>query len=82
MTRTLDPVQSLPFGMLQVVWQATPDDGTSGGPSSAEPYCPQYDAPRASSIFLALNHSLGEWAGNITDDLSDSHLTCMFNPRP
>lgn len=81
LTRSFDPVQSLPVGgFAHPVWQTALNSKNMGAPSNLQlTYCPQYNAPaRTWNPFLAVaNHDLGHWRTNI-GSMPGSHLDCLF----
>jgi hypothetical protein len=84
MTRTLEPIQSVPKGMDQIVWQTHTTEPTRrkiGRDSNADvalPYCPQFNAPVIDHINIVNNHYQTNWPTDVSKNLSDDHLSCMF----
>jgi hypothetical protein len=89
LTRTYDPVQSLPVGMNQIVWQTSKTEparrtmGVGSNATTALDYCPQFNAPQVTSNPLKAvdNHDQNRWGYDINNNLSDEHLACMFGQQ-
>jgi hypothetical protein len=70
--------------MDQVVWQTHTTEPTRrkiGRDTNADvalPYCPQFNAPVTDYVNIVNNHYQTNWPTDVSRNLSDDHLGCMF----